>query len=85
MSNDQTFSNRTNSPDRKTRPTKERADFVSFAVAPQGKVQQSMYESKWAAYQPWAVEERPDRNYGPALTPEARRLLESERNHANRD
>lgn len=72
-------------PNRKTRGKGERADFVSFGAAPAGQVQQSIYESKWAAHQPWAATQRPDRIYGPALTPEARRLPESERNHANHD
>lgn len=61
----------------------ERADFVSFSRAPQGKVQQSLYETKWAAYQPWAAAERPDRNFGTCLTPEAREALAQERDHAD--
>ncbi len=61
----------------------ERACFVSFAVAPEGKVQESMYETKWAAYQEWAVCERNDHNYGPVLTDKARRALAEERNHAD--
>lgn len=59
--------------DRKARVTGERPDFVSFAVAPEGKVQQSPFERKWAAYQPWAAAERPDHCFGPCLTPEAGR------------
>jgi hypothetical protein len=61
----------------------ERAGFKSFAVAPEGKVQQSMYETKWAAYQVWAVCERGDHNYGPVLTDKARQALAEERNHAD--
>lgn len=59
----------------------ERADFTSFGIAPEGKVQQSIYETKWAAYQPWAVCERGDHNYGPVLTDKARQALAEERQH----
>lgn len=61
----------------------ERADFTSFAKAPDGKPQQSLYETKWAAYQEWAAVERPDRQFAPCLTEEARQQLEAHRGRAN--
>jgi hypothetical protein len=49
--------------------------FVSFATAPTGKVAQSYIERNWAKAQAWAASERPDRQFGPVLTDEARRLI----------
>ena len=55
---------------------RERAKvFRSFGKAPEGKVQQCLYETKWAAYQPWAVVERPDHQFAPLLTEAARQVL----------
>lgn len=56
----------------------ERADFVSFGVG-----RSSFIEKGWALQQPWAAARRPDTNPAPLLTPEARQLLEEERNHAD--
>lgn len=67
----------------KTSQRCERADFTSFGVAPEGKAQQSHFETKWAAYQPWAVCERPDRQFAPVLTDAARAALAEERSHAD--
>lgn len=60
----------------------ERATFVSFAAAPLGQSQQSPFETKWAAYQEWAVVERPDRQFAPILTNEALQVLR-EADHAD--
>lgn len=62
--------------------TERAKTFRSFGKAPEGKVQQCLYETKWAAYQSWAVVERPDRQFAPMLTDEARRVL-AEAGHAD--
>lgn len=49
-----------------------------------GPVPQSMYETKWAAHQLWAAGERPDCNYGPVLTEQARARLR-EADHASNE
>jgi len=85
--------NRANSPERKSAVTKQRADFQSTAAG-----NSSYIERNWARVNEWAAVERPDLHPAPVLTPaakqivhrftltpEARRLLESERTHANRD
>ena len=87
------FRNRTNIPERKSAVTKQRADFVAVATG-----HSSYIERNWARVNEWAAVERPDLHPAPlltpaakqivhrfTLTPEARRLLESERTHANRD
>jgi hypothetical protein len=50
------------------------AEFMSFA---QGRP--SYIERNWAKHQAWAVIERPDRQFAPCLTDEARRVLEVNR------
>lgn len=80
-------------PNGKARGKGERADFISMAAG-----NSSYIERNWARVKEWAAVERPDLHPAPVLTaeakeivhrftltPEARRLLESERNHEQRD
>lgn len=93
MSNMSESRNRSCNRDRKAAKISQRADFVSTA---QG--HSSYIERNWARVNDWAAVERPDLHPAPVLTPkakaivhrftltpEARRILESERNHADRD
>ncbi len=85
--------NKSRNRDSKARSTSQRADFVSVATG-----HSSYIERNWARVNEWAAVERPDLHPAPVLTPaakqivhrftltpEARRMLESERHHANRD
>lgn len=55
----------------------ERASFQSLpnGECAAGKLEQSPYESHWAAHQDWAAVERPDHQPAPLLSEDARRIL----------